>query len=195
MFVCLNHRWTNFYSSLHFLPYLRQSYCQKRRTKFHLEFLPYLYYQNMPTSARIFLYVILWMGLLCLGGGDCFFFTCRSYTTYQTILAVLFPVECFCLYASNVLSFNYYKIHLFSSARFLLLCYWMSADRTDHIHRRCCYQHLLQSSYHNHHRCHRSSMLYRTLQSETDKLGKDAEDRRKRKSCLYQTESQFLCFL
>lgn len=98
-----------------FLIYANHTVRKEERNSI-LNSFPYLYYQNMPTSARIFLYVILWMGLLCLGGGDCFFFTCRSYTTYQTILAVLFPVECFCLYASNVLSFNYYKIHLFSSA-------------------------------------------------------------------------------
>ncbi len=80
-----------------------------------LNSFPYLYYQNMPRSARIFLYMILLMGVLFLGVGDCFFFSCRSYTTYQTILSFLFTIECLCLYCSNLLSLTYYKLHLISS--------------------------------------------------------------------------------
>ena len=76
---------------------------------------PYLYYQNMPMSMRIFLYIILGLGLVLIGMGECLFFSGLTFTCYQFVLSILFPLSTLFLYISNILPLNYYKSHLIFS--------------------------------------------------------------------------------
>lgn len=80
-----------------------------------LNSFPYLYYQNMPMSMRLFLYILLGVGVVMLGLGESFFFSAITFSSYQLALAILFPIASLCLYLSNILSLNYYKMHLITS--------------------------------------------------------------------------------
>lgn len=100
---------------------------KEERNSFNNSF-PYLYYQNMPMSMRIFLYIILGLGLVLIGMGECLFFSGLTFTCYQFVLSILFPLSALFLYISNILPLNYYKSHLifsilafffFSTASFL----------------------------------------------------------------------------
>ena len=87
---------------------------KEERNSFNNSF-PYLYYQNMPLSMRIFLYIILGLGLVFVGMGECLFFSGLTFTCYQFVLSVLFPLSALFLYISNILPLNYYKSHLIFS--------------------------------------------------------------------------------
>lgn len=87
---------------------------KEERNSFNNSF-PYLYYQNMPMSMRIFLYIILGLGLVLIGMGECLFFSGLTFTCYQFVLSILFPLSALFLYISNILPLNYYKSHLIFS--------------------------------------------------------------------------------
>lgn len=87
---------------------------KEERNSFNNSF-PYLYYQNMPMSMRIFLYIILGLGLVLIGMGECLFFFGLTFTCYQFVLSILFPLSALFLYISNILPLNYYKSHLIFS--------------------------------------------------------------------------------
>lgn len=87
---------------------------KEERNSFNNSF-PYLYYQNMPMSMRIFLYIILGLGLVLVGMGECLFFSGLTFTCYQFVLSILFPLSALFLYISNILPLNYYKSHLIFS--------------------------------------------------------------------------------
>ena len=93
---------------------------KEERNSFNNSF-PYLYYQNMPMSMRIFLYIILGLGLVFIGMGECMFFSGLTFTCYQFVLSILFPLSALFLYISNILPLDYYKSHLiFSVLAFFL---------------------------------------------------------------------------
>ncbi len=97
-----------------FILYSNRMARMEERNSF-LNSFPYLYYQNMPISMRIFLYILLGLGIVLLGLGESFFFSAMTFTPYQLALAILFPISSLCLYLSNILSLNYYKFHLITS--------------------------------------------------------------------------------
>lgn len=86
-----------------------------------LNSFPYLFYQNMPMSMRIFLYVVLGGAVLLMGMGEALLFSGMEFTYYQFALSLLFPLSLLSLYISNLLPLNYYRSHLvFSVLGFFL---------------------------------------------------------------------------
>ena len=61
------------------------------------------------------LYIILGLGLVLIGMGECLFFSGLTFTCYQFVLSILFPLSTLFLYISNILPLNYYKSHLIFS--------------------------------------------------------------------------------
>lgn len=92
------------------------SLIEDRTVKNHIRnSFAYQYYMNCSMGLRLFLYIVLGLSCVMMGLGITFFISMMKATPYLVFIAVLFPLSFLFLYFSNILSLNYYKLHLISS--------------------------------------------------------------------------------
>lgn len=82
---------------------------------------PYLYYMSFPSTLRLVSIVTVIASAICIGVGEALFFMSMTFSYYQLMLAITFPLSLLLLLLSNLLSLNYYKSHIFCSTASLLL--------------------------------------------------------------------------